>query len=82
MFRSSHLASDLAGITRYDGPRGEKGSLPDRARHTAPFAARPASQSAAGKTPASGGLEMTTHAIGSAQEHLAARLKLLEADKT
>jgi len=29
-----------------------------------------------------GGLEMTTHAIGSVQEHLPARLKLLEADKT
>ena len=81
MSRSSHLDSDLAGIACYDARRGEKGSLPDRARDTDPFSAWPPSQSADGKTPTPGGLEMITHAIGSAQEHLPARLESLEAEQ-
>ena len=81
MSRSSHLDSDLAGITRYDEPRHEKGSLPDRARDTDSFSAWPPSQSAYRKTPTPGGLEMTTHAIGSADAHLSATLESLEAEQ-
>jgi hypothetical protein len=64
-------------MTRRAAKKGRR----NRARVTDPLSARSASQYADGTPPTPGGLEMTTHAIGSPEEHLAARLELLEAEK-
>jgi hypothetical protein len=58
-----------------------KGRPGDRATGTDPSSAPPASQYADGKPPDTRRTGMTAYAIGSAQEHLAVRLELLDAEQ-